>query len=96
MYHQLSDNNQKTLRCEYMTVINYNFFVMFTCYALFVILYMLTYFSSIVFYKCAQQDDGTSCGYYVMRYMYEVITGYIDCETELHKVSSLILLTYDY
>ncbi|KAL2937213.1 Polyphenol oxidase [Bienertia sinuspersici] len=39
--------------------------------------------------ECAQQTKGTECGYYVMRFMYEVVVAHNGCKGDLEKVSSL-------
>ncbi|XP_021737611.1 uncharacterized protein LOC110704139 [Chenopodium quinoa] len=35
--------------------------------------------------ECAQQQGGVECGYYIMRYMYEIVTSHFECKGVLEE-----------
>ena len=37
--------------------------------------------------KCAQQDNGLDCGYYVMKFMYDIVT----CCTNMNDVEKVFI-----
>ncbi|XP_065866379.1 uncharacterized protein [Euphorbia lathyris] len=39
--------------------------------------------------QCAQQSGSTECGYYVMRYMFEIVTSHRECNIDLNEAYSI-------